>query len=288
VKTIKLLGKHYPLAIEGTGPIPCLIPGSGTLIKNTISARFKKMFTVYSADLYWHSDFKHPHPAQVTMDQICDDMIAIARQLNIREYILFGHSAFGLVSIEIAKKDPFVSGVILVGSPTASNEEVGIQADNYFKSHADSDRKENDRGRKEYYLKNRKPNDSLLSLEAYTSLSARYWADYSINDTILKKVWHGMRYEAELSEHFFSNILPSCHLLKDIEKVKCPVFLAGGKYDFDCIPLELWKTKEVINIFRKQLKIVEFLNSGHWPHFEETELFDHNVEQWIKHLALQL
>ena len=84
--------------------------------------------------------------------------------------------------------------------------------------------------------------------------------------------------------HFFDNVLPNFSIENNIEKVKCPVFLAGGLYDFDCIPLLLWKSEKVARDLSDKLTLLECLKSGHWPHFEEPDFFDEGLAQWLKKL----
>lgn len=48
--------------------------------------------------------------------------------------------------------------------------------------------------------------------------------------------------------------------------------------DYDCCP---WVWQEVANL-PKNFTISVFNKSGHWPHYEEADLFDERVKQWIE------
>lgn len=272
-------GKTYPVTIQGKGKTNVVCIGGATLMQRTISPECKEFITFYAADLYWPKKFKLDDPITLTIDKIVDDMFTVIDQFELKELILFGHSAYGLMVMEAAKRcDPRIKGVIMVGTPPEINSEIATMNNDYFEKHASKDRKENDKSRKEYYAKIRKPNDSGISLNAYESFSARYWGDYKISRQFLEELWQDVEIDDNICNHFFNVLLPQHITHNNIDKINVPVILFGGQNDYDCLPLELWKNYPK----PKDFTIINCGEVGHWPNIENPESFDRAIEQWLK------
>jgi len=93
----------------------------------------------------------------------------------------------------------------------------------------------------------------------------------------LAELWRGINLD-RLLVRLFSDILPGTNVLNGLENINEPIFLAAGVSDYDCCP---WLWKEVKNL-PENFTISIFNKSGHWPHYEEPELFDARVKQWIE------
>lgn len=275
---VTICGIQYPIEKQGTGQIPCLCIGIGSLMQRTLSDEFKKIVTVYSIDLYYVNNDKRPNPKDLTMKLLADHVLEIVRQLNLDKLILLAHSCFGILALEIAKYcNENIEGLILVASAPQWNQ-VSIEATNkYFQEHAEPERITNDLERKQYYTKIKKPTDSEVSVEKYISDSARYWSDFNIPEEKIRWLWNDIQPNDEVINQFFEEILPVHDLAKDIEKVQIPVLLLAGEYDFDSIPLVQWK------IFPKPQKftIVNCGKIGHWPNLENPSGFDEAVKNWV-------
>lgn len=276
---ITLRGKKFPVITAGSG-IPCLSIGIGTLGQRTLSDRFKKMFKVYSSDLYFDERFALQNPLTLTIDRMVDDIKKWSEQLSLNKFIIFGHSAFGLIALEYAKKYPeTISGIIMVGTPINSNAEVAARNNEYFEKFAEPHRKKIDIERRTTVAQENIDKLDFLSrfLKEYIYRdSARYWHKPDFDCSAL---WENIKIDPIL-EHLFSNLFPYLNVQNDLETIKCPIFLAAGYCDYDCCPLQ-WK--EVQNLPHR-MTISEFTESGHWPHCEEQELFDTRIEEWIKSL----
>lgn len=280
--------QEYPVRIQGSGPFVCFSIGTGTLIPNMLSPSFKETFTVYSSDLYWDQDYKLQHPETLTIKQIALDIQSAAQQLGLNQYIVLGHSCFGIVALEIAKIDPNVHGVMMVASCPAWNEETWNFTKEYFENHASPERKANDQKRRAYYELIKKPTDSEISLTVYIRDSAKYWANYEVDDVTIQNVWQGLVPDDAIVNHFFCTLLPNHYLEEDLEKVKCPVLLLGGPYDYDSLPMELWKKHPATQILGKKLTIVACPQSGHWPNIEDKAIFDQKTKEWAETYFLNL
>lgn len=276
---ITLRGGNYPIMKEGHGKIPCLCIGIGSLMLRTMSEKFKSLFLVYSSDLYWISKDKLADPIRLTLDEIVDDIIDIIHQLKLKKPVLLAHSCYGIVALEVAKRQNHpIGGLILVASPPCWSPESIAFAKSYFDANALNERKENDKQRQATYAKIKKPTDSCLNLNVYEADSARYWADFHVTREKLDALWKDIEVDDELALHFYDTLLPAHDIANGMEKVDVPVFLAAGRQDYDSVPLELWK---------KYPKPKDFTlldcgdKAGHWPNIECQELFDQEVEKWI-------
>ena len=282
LQIVTLHQRDYPIRIEGNGPFACLSIGTGTLIPNMLSDRFKETFTVYSSDLYWDQDYKIAHPERLSLEQMALDLISVAQQLGLKKYVVLGHSCFGILALEVAKRDAHVQGVIMAASCPAWNEETWKFTKEYFEKHADAGRKANDEKRRAHYELVKKPTDSEISLTVYTRDSAKYWANYEIDDKTIQAVWRGLVPDDGIVNHFFCDLLPK-HLVEEgLENVVCPVLLLGGPYDFDSLPLETWKTHPATKILGEKLTVIECPHSGHWPNIEDQTIFDQTTQEWVE------
>ncbi len=275
--SVHLRGKEYPVTVSGTG-IPILSIGLGQLGQRTLSERFKKTFKVYASNIYWDARYALDNPEKLTLDLIVDDIAELGHQLQLPRYFIFAHSAYGIVALEFAKKYPdLVQGIIMSGTPPNSNAEVAAINNDYFEQHAEPHRKIIDEQRRTEYAQQDAThlNTSERFLRHYIWRdAARYWHNPNFD---CSPVWEGIIID-DVIDHFFSGILPKIDVRHNLEKVSCPIFLAAGASDYDCCPF-LWK--KVSNLPKKMV-ISDFMHSGHWPHYEEQQLFDERVEEWIR------
>jgi proline iminopeptidase len=271
--------KDYPVTITGSGK-PLLSIGIGLLGQRTLSEQFKQNFQVFSSNFYWVKESSLTDFRLLTIEQIIDDIADLANSLNLPQFFIFGHSAYGIVALEFAKKYPNrVLGIIMSGTPPNCNAEVEAINNDYFEKHADVNRKIIDVQRREQFAKEDLQNLSVSDrfLKKYIWRDApRYW---HIPDFDCSDVWHDIILD-DVIDYFFSVIMPNVDVKKDLEKVNNPIFLAAGNSDYDCCPF-LWR---YIENLPKRMVISEFKNSGHWPHYEEHELFDQRIENWLNQL----
>src|SRR6185312_3081562 len=170
---VKIRGKLYPVAKSGTG-IPCLLICLGTPSFRTISENFANNFEVYSSDVYWTENNALDDQESVTMETIIDDIKALGDALHLNQYVIFAHSAYGIVALEFAKKYPGVaSAIIMVGTPINSNYEVAEKHELIFQQIADKKRKLIDAERRNQIRK-----EDLTGL----TLSQRWIREYVYRD----------------------------------------------------------------------------------------------------------
>lgn len=276
ILNINIRGKTYPVIKAGQG-IPCLLICLGTPSFRTLSKDFSTLFEVYSSDTYWVENSALDNPESVTMDTIIEDIKTMGEALKLNRYVIFAHSAYGIIALEFAKKYPHLAaGIIMVGTPVNSNNTVAEKHNLIFQQTADQRRKSIDSERRAQIEKEdlSQLTSSGRWLREYVYRDApRYW---HIPDFDCTDLWEGITLD-RLFIRLFSNILPNTDVLKGLEHVKDPIFLAAGISDYDCCP---WLWNEVPNL-PKNFTISTFSESGHWPHYEEPTLFDAAIKKWI-------
>lgn len=82
----------------------------------------------------------------------------------------------------------------------------------------------------------------------------------------------------DVVNNYYGKIVSEYDPFNRYSEIKCPVFIANGKYYFWVIPI-LWESVE--NKFPNLSNNI-FEKSGHWPMFEEKEIFDSKFLKFIK------
>lgn len=278
-KTITVRNRSYPVQVNGSGKIPFLSIGIGSHLQMTLPTPLTNRLKIYSTDLYWIASQRKEQSEKLTIEHIVDDIIEVISQLRLSECLIAGFSCFGILALEAAKrKDPRIKGVVLVSTPPGWDQKIIAQAQIYFDQKASLERKLNDAQRKEHFLKIKKPNESLGSVNAYAADAARYWRDFNLSQDFFNHLWQDIQVDDAIINHFFSNLLPQHDLRVHIDEISVPVVLFSGRLDFDSIPLQLWKA------FEKPANFVaiDCGETGHWPQLEEPAFFTHSFENWLR------
>ncbi len=269
---------NYPIVVTGSGTIPVLCLGIGTLSQHSLSSRFRETFKIYSSDFYWVNGNQPITLSKLTIKQICMDIIETARQLKLKNYILLGHSVFGGLAIEVAKyQDPQLAGVIGIGATPGWDEKIIQFKNDYFDKHACDYRKNRFQQLQEKYQTIKNEGESLGSINAYYAESPKYFANDVSRNEILE-LWKGVECNDAVINHLFENLLVKYRFAENIEKVNVPVIIAGGRKDYDSVPLEIWKQFPTPKFF----KLLDCGEVGHWPHLEDPETFDNGIEAWVE------
>lgn len=272
---IKIDNIELPYIIEGTGQ-PCLFYGMSLYQTKSFSPNFRSHFQCIFVDSRFNVlnaivDTLSPF----TIDAAVDEIETIRKELNMPQFVLVGHSVIGLIALEYAKRYPNnVSHVIAIGTMPAVSNDWTISAEDYWNKNASSKRKE----LLESNLK-RLNSDSLAKLapsDAFISMivanAPKRWYDSVYNEGLLLS---GVPYNIPILNQLFSQ---DFFLFKDSSVIKPPVFLAMGKYDFDCPYIDWEKFLPMFNDINFQV----FDYSGHDPQTEEADKFDSLVIKWIE------
>jgi pimeloyl-ACP methyl ester carboxylesterase len=199
-------------------------------------------------------------------------------QLGLEKPLVAGFSCWGILALEVAKRLKDVSGVVLVSTPPAWNAQTIDFAQKYFEAHADATRLANHAQRQAHFAKVRKPEESLVSVNAYEGDAARYFYDFNVSRDFIEALWQGSEADDRAMKHFFGTVLPQHDVTKDLDKISCPVVLIAGQYDFDSTPIPLWQRC----VQPSNFTIVECAQSAHWPHLEESAFFDDALTKWLR------
>ena len=274
--TISIGGKNYQVLRKGHG-IPCLAIGTGILTQRSLSDKFFEHFNVYASDLYFVEDQALDDITNITMDTVLADTKAWGEALGLDHYVVLGHSAFGILALEFAKKYPEIAqAIIMIGTPINWNPQTVARNNEIFHQHADEVRKKIDAERRTQIAKE--------DLSVLTS-SERWFREYIFRDA--PRYWHQPDYDCShlwqgivldrFMDKFFDEILPNTDVTKNLEAIKTPIFLAAGLSDYDCCP---WTWQNLPNL-PPNMTISLFEQSGHWPQYEQPELFDQRVIEWV-------
>lgn len=277
---VTLYGNQSTVLVDGKGNIPCLIMGIGSLLQKTLSEKIKNKLKIYSTDIYWVNQLINVDLKKLNIDTICRDVIDIAKQLNLTDYYLMGHSIFGGLAIETAKYQPSgLRGIIGIGATPGWNAKIINFKNQYFEKHASEEQKIRFAQMQNQYLETKKETDSLASVNSYYAESTKYFVE-PVTLEEMQRLWAGIQCDDAMINHLFNNLLPEYRFDKDVEKIEVPILIAGGQKDYDSVPLEIWKQYSL----PKNVSFLDCGPVGHWPHLESPDVFDKGVLRWISGL----
>lgn len=278
---VNLYNSQSTIHIDGTGDIPCLTIGLGSLLQKTLSEDLKNRLKVYSTDLYWLKQSSPIDFQAINIETICRDIIEVANQLDLSNYYLLGHSVFGGLAIETAKYQPTgLQGVIGIGATPGWDAQIIAFKNSYFEEFASQERKKRFMDMQKHYQNIKKESDSLASIAAYHAESAKYFAE-PVNLQQMEALWADIDCDDAMINHLFNTLLPNYTFEENVNNIKVPVLIAGGQKDYDSVPLEIWNHYST----PKKTTFLDCGPVGHWPHLEAPEVFDKGVLKWIAELC---
>ena len=275
--TVDRIDLHYK--IEGTGT-PIIVP-NGSILRPTLSEKLREQCQLILVDTRSFIPIETPSNLDSwTMDTYVDDIETIRKALKLEKVGVLSHSGFGFLSLEYAIKYPEnISYAIVIGTPPFIwNNKYNEEAENYWKSQASEERKTAyQKSLKELEVKNNAQTErtpAQIWVDNYLSNTPKFWYDWNYDATW---VFGNPNFNVNVTNNYYGKIVGEFDPSSRYKEIKCPVFIANGKYDFFAVPI-LWES--VVgelgnfsnNIFEK---------SGHFPMYEEQELFDSKLLKWI-------
>jgi proline iminopeptidase len=214
--------------------------------------------------------------ATMTMETVAQDYERLRAHLGLERIAMVGHSICGLFSLEYARAYPeHVSHVVMIGTPPGWNSSAMTISREYWREHASDERKAVHERNRERFTP-----DSLARLSPQAARWASwlreqpwYFFDFEFNPMPLVE---GAYYPIEGEGHLVGSVLPE-YELPSAEEIKAPIFLALGRHDY-VVPPPIW---DGIRAEFEDLTTVVFERSGHFPHFEEQDLFDERLLEWL-------
>lgn len=277
--TVTIRNHTYLVHINGNGSIPLFSIGIGSHLQMTLPESLLNTFKIYSTDLYWIASQRLPQSMRLTMSDIIDDIFEVLSQLKLSACLMTGFSCFGLLALEAAKrKDSRIQGVVMLSTPPGWNDAIIAKGQAHFNQYASEERKRNDAERRENFLKIKKPNESLGSVNAYEAGAARYWKDFNLAHEFFQSLWQDIQVDDDIINHFFSDLLPHYNVADKLDQISVPVVLFAGELDFDSTPLLHWDSLPKPANFT----VINCGETGHWPQLENPILFTNAFQAWLK------
>ncbi|WP_144789808.1 alpha/beta hydrolase [Lysinibacillus fusiformis] len=264
---------HY--CIKGQSE-PILVVGSSVYYPRLFSENLSQHFQFIFLD---HRGFvKPPRPLKqvdYTLEKIVDDIEQARQLLKLEHFIILGHSGHAFMAMAYADKYPqHVRKVILLNTATTNSQERQQQSLSFFDANASVARKKQFEREIAFFAQDLKKEPERRFVHMCIRMGAHSFYDYSFNATAM---WEGVYTNMEVIDYLWGRAFAEQDLLQLTRSFPKPVFVGLGRYDFLVAPVSLWEAIEDT----PQVKKVIFEKSGHNPMFEEPELFDEQLINWI-------
>ncbi|XRD23639.1 alpha/beta hydrolase [Lysinibacillus fusiformis] len=264
---------HY--CIKGQGE-PILVVGSSVYYPRLFSENLSQHFQLIFLD---HRGFvKPPRPLKqedYTLEKIVDDIEQARQLLKLEHFIILGHSGHAFMAMAYANTYPqHVRKVILLNTATTNSQERQQQSLSFFDANASVARKKQFERDIAFLAQDLKKEPERRFVHMCIRMGAHSFYDYSFNATAM---WEGVYTNMEVIDYLWGKAFAEQDLLQLTRSFPKPVFVGLGRYDFLVAPVSLWEAIEDTS----QVKKVIFEQSGHNPMFEEPELFDEQLINWI-------
>jgi len=193
----------------------------------------------------------------------------------LEHFIILGHSGHAFMAMAYADKYPqHVRKVILLNTATTNSQERQQQSLSFFDANASVARKKQFEREIAFLAQDLKKEPERRFVHMCIRMGAHSFYDYSLNATAM---WEGVYTNMEVIDYLWGRAFAEQDLLQLTRSFPKPVFVGLGRYDFLVAPVSLWEAIEDT----PQVKKVIFEKSGHNPMFEEPELFDEQLINWI-------
>jgi proline iminopeptidase len=271
---IELGGVPCPYLLEGEG-VPCIVVGPSFFYSQFFSDDLKQhiQFVLVDFKNTWRADTT-VDVSQVTMADLVDELDEVRRALGFERICVIGASVLGYWSLEYAKAYPDrISHAIMIGTPPHQL----YDNDDFWQVNASEERKamlqRNWERMPEEEIDELAPQDRFPM--SWKNMAPIYWYDPGYDP-----YWHiaGRPSFDIFGKHVFEVLLPGYDPRETFSGITAPVFLALGRYDYS-VPHTLWEeAKDLL----PNLSYHVFDKSAHFPMFEEPELFDKELVEWLE------
>ena len=278
---INVDGFELSYFIEGTG-VPVVVL-EGILYPDFFSKELKRHVKFIYADTRFLIPTETPEVIiTYTMDTFIDDIEQIRGTLGFDKIAVLGHSRIGFLPLEYAKKYPEnTSHAIVIGTPPYFNTEKYDKAvAEFWDTDASQERKailkSNQEKLNEDTLSSVSPAEAFIM--AYVADAPKFFLDPLYDASWAMQRLINRDFSMDVANHYSTVVLKNYDITNIYSQIKTPVFIAVGRYDY-WAPYFLWdEVKDLLpnhsfNLFEK---------SSHFPMFEEQELFDKKLIEWIK------
>ncbi|WP_342439900.1 alpha/beta hydrolase [Paenibacillus sp. FSL L8-0436] len=269
-------GVKLNYVVQGTGP-KILVIGSSVYYPQLFSAELFAQFQFIFLD---HRGFASPSaalkPEQYRLDRVLDDLELARQQLGLSDVVIMGHSGHAFMALAYARKYPEqVHKVILLNSAPSNSRERQSQSAAFFNETASLERKtgfEQDMALLEGDIR---LDPERRFVHMCIRMGAQSFYDYSFDAAYM---WEQVQTNMPVMDYLWGEVFAGMNLLQMLKDVSMPVFIGLGRYDYLVGPVSLWET---IDETYPHVKKVIFEHSGHNPMFEQPELFNQILIEWM-------
>lgn len=274
--TIERDGYSFGYSIEGTGPT-ALVIGSALYYSRTFSSSLRNQLRLVFIDHRGFAQSSDANIQSVSLDTILDDIEYIRKTLNLTNCIVIGHSGNGYMALEYAKKYPKqITHVALIGMGPNHSEASHHAANEYLCESVCPERKKILENNLQHLPQQLEASPDRRFITFCLALGPRSWYEYAFD---ARPLWQGVHVNMPIIDHLWGNVFRDIDITHGLNSFKKPIFLGLGKFDYLVAPFFIWfplKDKFV------NLTIKLFEKSSHTPQYEEPELFDVALLEWLK------
>lgn len=274
--SISIDGSTLEYSIKGKGA-PFLLIGSD---HDFFSEDLYNNFRVYSIQTRLNAkDYQPVDTTKYNHNSLLKDIDTLRSILGLEKFIIGGHSVMGAIAHRYTQKHPeHVTHIIMMATPrTWGTTAYSDSRKLYWEENASEKRKT-------LYSNNLKQlqegnKDTLSQRQAYikrmVASSPIRWHDPNMDATA---IFERTAFNLNFASHLFGKVLTTYNLCDPDQKLDIPAFVAVGKSDY-IAPPTLWdlECKKSPN-----LTISLFEESGHTPQYEESELFNKRLVEWVR------
>jgi len=262
---------HY--VIEGKG-IPCIMIGHSLSQRRIISQELRNHFRFVFADLR-HDAHSHSsmQVSEITLDTYLNDIAAILDTLKLVKTAVFAHSHHAILALEYARRHPAqISHLIITGCAPMTAPGAG---DDFWEVDASEERKmifkQNWANLPREKLNQMSPKERFV--KTYVAMTPKLLYDPRGD---LSYIVDAINNDKDVFLRLQLSILKDYDIVQG-PAISTPAFLALGRYDY-VSPYTLWDDRRSL---LPNLSYNLFEKSAHFPMFEEQELFDKKLVEWI-------
>jgi proline iminopeptidase len=269
---IQLLGARTRYFREGTGQL-CLVIGDVLYYPRTFSSALLADLELVHIDTRLTVPSEtHLRPESLTIDMLIDDIEVTRQKLDLAQFIVVGHSMYGVFALEYARRYPeHVAGVIAIATPPIFDQQRDVLVEAYWEKHASPERKS-------ILAQNlaawSKLNPADQSSQRFLAQAPEYWHNPMYDPS---RLLEGFYVNDEVMNHLYTNLAQNINLFHADNIISAPVLLILGRDDY-VVPPVLWDQKQSAI---PQLTTHIFQHSGHTPQLEEPAKFNQIILDWI-------
>ena len=262
--------------IEGVGH-PAIVIGLPNYYARVFSPGLRSHLKLVFIDHRGSASSPGPVPvSEFSLDRISDDIELIRTELALGKVVIIGHSGNALMALEYAKKYPdSVSHVVMIGIAPDLGDASEAQADRHWDKSASAERKaaykrnwhgvaEDEDFTSQNFVRAMIRNGPMAWYDPDFD-SSPFWEDVQMNMDFLIYVWDTLFAEIDITQ--------------GLDALDRPVFLALGRYDFLVAPPSSW---DPVKPHFNDLTMRIFEESGHTPQYEQADLFDSELLNWMR------